>query len=210
MNANLPEIGGAAENASTPLDLLRDATHDCHRQVEATIDWPWSLSSLSQYRVLLTRFLSVVRPAEQAIAVWLEKSPPPDYAAARRTDWLLHDLSALEVPAEVEPLPAEAFAFVSSRPAAIGAQYVLEGSSLGGQFLSRQIEQNLKIVPGEGGAYFAAYGSETMMRWKRFRQWANAELAAAVPRDPAALDNAIQAATGMFACFQVALGGARR
>jgi heme oxygenase len=158
--------------------------------------------------------LSVVQPAEQRLARWLSPEPPPLYEPERRTQWLLSDLGALaasdSAPSadSAHSVPSAEFDFINSLPAAIGAQYVLEGSSLGGQFLSRQLQRNLSISPASGGAYFAAYGSETMKRWKAFGQWANARLADAARSNPNSIDQATDAAVLMFARFQSALGGA--
>ena len=193
---------------AAPLELLRHASHDCHQQLEAAIDWPRALGSRACYQELLLGFLSVVRPAEQRLARWLSPESPPLFEPDRRTRWLLSDLRALAASDNGQSLPSEDFEFISSLSAAIGAQYVLEGSSLGGQFLSRQLQGNLSITPANGGAYLAAYRSETMKRWKAFGQWANARLLESASTNPASIDQASEAAVLMFARFQSALGGA--
>lgn len=200
------DADAVARAAPAPLDFLRQATSDCHQRLEAAIDWPQSLGSRVSYQQLLCRFLSVVQPAEERLAYWLAGDPPPDFEAGRRTQWLLHDLESLSVPHRHDAVAAANFHFIDTLAAAIGAQYVLEGSSLGGQFLSRQIERNLSITPANGGAYFAAYGSETMERWKIFRQWANQRLTAAATTDPAALTQAAEAAVLVFDRFHDAIG----
>ncbi len=52
----------------------------------------------------------------------------------------------------------------------LGSMYVLEGSTLGGQYIARTVEQNLGLAPGEGDAYFRGYGDQTMVKWAEFRQ----------------------------------------
>ena len=221
MKPNQQDVIGGAPARSTPLESLRDATHECHQRLEATIDWPQALGSLACYQQLLTCFLSVVKPAEEQSAKWLVPDPPPDFEPGVRTAWLERDLRALagsEVDRPsiantfyVQPTadlcgaragagnPVDDFGFIGSWPAAIGAQYVLEGSSLGGQFLSRQLEHSLSLTSENGGAYFAAYGTATMPRWKSFKLWANERLA-----NSDATQAASEAAVLLFARFQTA------
>jgi heme oxygenase len=94
------------------------------------------------------------------------------------------------------------FEYVDSRAAAVGAQYVLEGSSLGGQFLSRQLFDRLQLTPERGGAYFAAYGAATGRRWQAFRRWGNLQLG-----DPRSTRLAVEAARLTFSRFGKALAG---
>ena len=49
-----------------------------------------------------------------------------------------------------------------------GVMYVLEGSTLGGQLLSRHFERLLSVRPGAGGAFFAGYGARTGSMWRGF------------------------------------------
>ena len=49
-----------------------------------------------------------------------------------------------------------------------GCLYVIEGSTLGGQVISRSLREHLGIHPENGGAYFSGYGMLTGPRWKEF------------------------------------------
>lgn len=182
-----------------PLDTLRNATSDYHRKLEAAIDWMEAFQSYASYRGLLERFARIVPPLEQAIAGQLASEPPPEFDASVRTRWLNADLTAVNAlmaesgwlsaskraedglreanaPSSAEALTARDFEYIDSPATAIGALYVLEGSSLGGQFLSRQLHDRLQVTPANGGAYFAAYGAATARHWHAFRNWANSQL----------------------------------
>jgi heme oxygenase len=78
----------------------------------------------------------------------------------------------------------------------IGCMYVLEGSTLGGQIISRHLKETLAITPETGGAFFASYGPELGNRWKEFRE--------AVCQDERSLtqaDQIVAAARDTFQCF---------
>ncbi len=58
---------------------------------------------------------------------------------------------------------------ISSRPEILGAAYVLEGSTLGGQIIARHLEETLGLRDGCGYRYFRSYGPDVGAQWKAFR-----------------------------------------
>jgi heme oxygenase len=52
---------------------------------------------------------------------------------------------------------------------AFGALYVLEGSTLGGPYISKMIQKQLDKPDMEGLSFFNSYGDETGMMWDRFK-----------------------------------------
>ena len=48
----------------------------------------------------------------------------------------------------------------------LGALYVLEGATLGGQVLRREMAQRLGVNADNGGAFLDVYGAETGRRWR--------------------------------------------
>ena len=52
----------------------------------------------------------------------------------------------------------------------MGCLYVMEGSTLGGKFIARQVQEKLGLSPEAGTAFFSGYGNETGARWKTFRE----------------------------------------
>ncbi len=65
---------------------------------------------------------------------------------------------------------------------ALGSMYVLEGSSLGGQILSRHFEKTLGVRPDSGCRYLSAYGSDTGVMWKIFCEVLESRPTAEVPQ----------------------------
>lgn len=47
-----------------------------------------------------------------------------------------------------------------------GVMYVIEGSALGGQVVSRHLRDKLGITPDQGGEFFFGDGPGTFARWK--------------------------------------------
>lgn len=57
---------------------------------------------------------------------------------------------------------------------AMGALYVLEGSTLGGQIIFRQLGKAGILVNGEDrGRFFKSYGNETALMWSAFKESLN-------------------------------------
>ncbi|KUJ59351.1 hypothetical protein AR687_23370 [Flavobacteriaceae bacterium CRH] len=55
-----------------------------------------------------------------------------------------------------------------SVPFALGILYVVEGSSLGGRFILKNLETIDGLTDGKGVSYFAGYGNKTGSYWKTF------------------------------------------
>jgi heme oxygenase (biliverdin-IX-beta and delta-forming) len=53
-------------------------------------------------------------------------------------------------------------------PFALGILYVVEGSSLGGRFILKNIETIKGLDEGKGVSYFTGYGNKTGSHWKSF------------------------------------------
>ena len=72
-------------------------------------------------------------------------------------------------PAEVAALPAcPALPPIVDLPTALGAMYVLEGSTLGGRYITKAVRAKLGLTPGDGCSYFASYGDRVGLMWKAF------------------------------------------
>jgi heme oxygenase len=53
-------------------------------------------------------------------------------------------------------------------PQALGGLYVTEGATLGGQIISRHLEQTLGLSARRGAAFFASYGLQVGAMWRAF------------------------------------------
>jgi heme oxygenase len=153
----------------TLLDRLKAETRQAHDHIERVVDVKARVSSLTAYRQLLARFYgfhAVWEAEAQAIIA------DPDLLAGRsRTPLLVRDLTALGAdPADIRNLPLSPPVLRAPVLAeALGAMYVVEGSTLGGSIVAKHVERTLGLGPGTGCAYFRSYGAEVGSRWRDFK-----------------------------------------
>jgi heme oxygenase len=144
------------------LSRLRAETQTAHQALEADLDIFNHLTSEPGRRRLARRFHGLHAGAEAVLAPWLAAVPGLDYEARRRRPALDRDLAHFREPAPLPcPVPAPA-----SRAEALGLLYVLEGSTLGGQVIRKQLLKQGQSL--DGLSFLDPYGAETGPRWKSF------------------------------------------
>ena len=153
-------------------DDVRSATGALHRELENTnllSDLASGKISRENYTLLLSKFLAFYAPMEEQIKDLEPQvaSILPDVANRKKTDLLVKDLQTLE--ASVSPDFRSRIPKITTVPQALGYLYVAEGSTLGGQVISRILRDRLSIDSSSGGAFFNAYGEHTGSRWKAFK-----------------------------------------
>lgn len=173
--------------------LLRDATHAAHVRLNrhgllAGLVKP-KYSHASYARVLVA-YYHFYRALEPAIDGYLAHAGVDfDYGVRRKTGWLAHDLRALgidpDAPAWLPPHPP-AGAAIASTAQLVGTLYTIEGSTLGGQLIARQLALNLGLTPANGALFFHGYGEHTQARWTHFLNFMEAQCAGSAERAVAA------------------------
>ncbi len=139
------------------LERLREQTRDCHDRLERRLDLLDEALSAPRYAALLVRFHALWQGLEPRFASLLDQA---FWTPRRRLPWLDADLAALGL-APPAPIAAPALA---DEAAALGALYVVEGSTLGGRIILRHLDR-LGLQPV---AYFSGYGEATGTMWKGF------------------------------------------
>jgi heme oxygenase len=201
---------GRAGAPRSVLEQMRLRTQDVHRSLEELPIWEAAFSDLRAYAALLDGFLSLVRPADAAIASTLGCAAPGGFSAAVRSDWLESDRRSIAGLQGSLPIPRVAddslIGVIASRSrcAAAGTLYVIEGSALGGRILSRRLQDSLGIGPDSGGRYFFGHGAETAARWRGFLAWLDA-----MQLDQAGAEAAASAARSVFERFRERLATLR-
>lgn len=155
--------------AETMLEALRARTRDHHARLEASLDLMDAALDLEAYRGLVARFYgfhAALEPRLAAAADWAAMGY--DFEARRKLPMLARDLHALGLDPAALPL-CDRLPPVDDVQAALGCMYVIEGSTLGGQQLSRHFADHLGLGPATGAAYFGSYGREVGPRWGAFR-----------------------------------------
>jgi heme oxygenase len=182
------------------LHALKARTAASHSNLENSLDVFSRVRDAAAYRGLLGKFFTLYEPLEAQLersADW--SSLKFDFDAHRKAAWLREDLSALGVSAaEMDSWQrCRSLPDTAGVGAAIGCLYVLEGSMLGGQVISKRFRETLGVTPETGGRFFNGYGAETGQRWRAFGQWVQeADVREGGLEVPAA-----EAAKSTFACF---------
>jgi heme oxygenase (biliverdin-IX-beta and delta-forming) len=158
------------------LKNIKARTTNSHLRVEQSkLMQPLGNGTLSaeNYGLILRKFYGFFNPLEKAISgVEGITEVLPDFPQRRKSSLLLQDLKALREQGQVSSgLPfCPSLPEVSTLSQAMGCLYVMEGSTLGGRFIARQVQESLGLDPETGGAFFHGYGAATGRRWKGFQE----------------------------------------
>jgi heme oxygenase (biliverdin-IX-beta and delta-forming) len=150
---------------------LKTETRPHHERTEAVVRLMDAHLTPAEYQRHLEAFHGLYLPLEAALAGPLSAlGSPLDWEARRKTSLLEEDLRALghdtgslaRLPRAVPPpLPGLA--------EALGAAYVLEGSTLGGQLILRHLTRHFGPDARMGTfAFFRAYGDQVGPMWRTF------------------------------------------
>lgn len=174
---------------------LKDQTRAHHDRAEASPAMQAVVSpdlTREAYRDHLTRLLAFYGPTEAALAdvEGLRDVVPDLDERLVKTDWLRADLDRLGGVPNVLPAPAPAWDVAG----AMGVLYVVEGSTLGGRIIARELERSIGVTPDAGGQFYASYGDDRGPRWTTFK----GALDAFGTAHPEAVDAAVRAAADTF------------
>lgn len=163
-------IEAVAHPATTLRFRLRAATDALHRATERQFALERRFASRAAYRDLLAALYGFHVPLEAALRSIDWGTGAGLAARLCKSQWLADDLSALGLAdAAISALPrCGELPALPSRSAGFGALYVVEGATLGGQLIVKQLQQRLGIGPGTGGYFFASYGSQIGPMWRAF------------------------------------------
>jgi heme oxygenase (biliverdin-IX-beta and delta-forming) len=154
-------------------------------------------------------YVSCLRKLHGIITAWEEWTAPDAPAwiqtllgARRRGQLLTLDLAwfGVDPPGGAKPTLPE----MRDTASLLGAMYVIEGSTLGGQLIARHVELVLALTTGQGNAYFCGHNERTGQLWKEFCD----ALRTKVPDGET--DTVIAAAKAMFGVFRSWMGTGMR
>jgi heme oxygenase len=152
---------------STLFARLKSATEQEHKDIEAIIDPMKNFCSLPAYKAHLLKTLILYQCLEAELAGLEWSAIGIDFDARRKTPLLEEDLRFLQVP-HPSDTSIRSYLHGAEPEFALGCLYVLEGATLGGQFISRHLAK-LGIGPTSGGRFFNGYGAKTGEMWKAFQ-----------------------------------------
>ncbi len=154
------------------LQRLKTETRPHHDRIEGAIGPMRPGLTADEYVDLLRRFYGFYAAWEPAVAATLGGRLPHLVADRRRTPWLERDLAHFGLTAaDLAVVPrCDRLPRVDTVARALGSTYVVEGSTLGGQYISRHLGKSLGLTPDAGLAFYAGYGERTGAMWQAFRE----------------------------------------
>ena len=174
------------------ISRLRRETAGDHEAVEGVMPLMVQELDTNEYVACISRMYGVV-------AAWEEQAyrTAPDWlrdslAERKRLGMLDSDLAYF---GHVSSEERSTLPQTNDVPSLLGAMYVMEGSTLGGQQIARHVEKCMGLTTGFGNAYFVGHGDQTGRMWKEFCLM----LETRVPEDDARA--VVQGAKAMFATF---------
>ncbi|NMX70467.1 biliverdin-producing heme oxygenase [Pseudomonas sp. WS 5111] len=186
------------------LEALRSGTGLLHVALEKRLPFFSAQLDAGWYQRLLEAYYGFYRPMESRLYASGLIPVGFDQALRVKTPTLHTDLNALGLANQaIAGLPVcPALPRLDTPAACLGALYVLEGATLGGQVLRREMAQRLALDASNGGAFLNVYGAETGRRWKDFLDYLGH-----VPLDDLGRQQAVDAACSTFRCFEQWLDG---
>lgn len=159
--------------SNTLSEQLKKATKQNHQQLEKLmVARLRSISSRSEYVKLLQIFYSYFGGLEDKINEYIGEDQLPDFKERRKTESIANDIKSMSglIPqkAKEHDLP-----IIANHLHALGALYVIEGSTLGGKIISKMMTKQLGLEDKGGLSFFNSYGDDTERMWSTFREILN-------------------------------------
>lgn len=150
-----------------PLNTIKSATKAAHRRLEdIVIRDIKSIQSPEDYIKFLNNFFCCFHVLEKSIGPLMGDGLLPDYGKRRNSAYLRRDIELLGGTAR-SYLPVLSVPAITTPLQALGAQYVLEGSVMGGPHIIAMLKKR-GIV--RGFSFFEGYGTETSSMWGVFME----------------------------------------
>ena len=172
---------------------LRVETAEAHAKLEATVGFDIHRPSVAIATGMLQSFYRVLTTLEPAMMALL----PLRLRERQRLPLLRADLAVLGLSTEARSVAQDRMALPQNEAEALGALYVMEGSTLGGKLITKSLKQCTNW-PLRGITYFNPYGERTGSMWAEFQL----ELSAV---SYSCADDVVRGANQTFAILESAL-----
>lgn len=153
------------------LECLKQATRERHRLLEGKLPLLDPQLSQDNYRCLVSNFYGYYAPMESLVLTlpWWDEVGL-NFNERQKTPSLEQDLIILGYePETLAQLPrCQHLPEVKSIAQLLGCLYVMEGATLGGQIIAKQLQANLSVTQKTGAAFFNGYGIQTAKHWQAF------------------------------------------
>jgi len=160
--------------AGSPLLLsaqLRERTAPLHREIESLLRLPGAICSRADYQDWLGHFLGLYDPLQRVLVTFSEWESLGLMMSARdHTGCLVDDLVALGIdPRELPRASPELLPDLPTFGHALGALYVIEGATLGGRLILRDLEPRIGVAIAGATRFFGGRGETVGPMWQSFR-----------------------------------------
>ena len=159
---------GYAMSTNTLSDYLRTHTQTAHQNIErvpAFVRLLESTYTLAEYRILMKHWLAFVRSHQARLEQHLFLPRP-------ELNWLNSDCKALGLTTMAD-LGGSYQIQLDTPQACWGYAYVLEGSHLGAQVISKSLRQTLPPQAHQALQFYQGHGRQTRAHWQHFIQALN-------------------------------------
>jgi heme oxygenase (biliverdin-IX-beta and delta-forming) len=163
IDSTLTNDQGKGPAADRALYRLREETSAAHRALDETLQIVDRLSAPDERVRLLAGYLCLHQRTETKVEPFLSRIADLDFPARRRSSLIAESLGSLGQTASVD---GAACPDIRTRAEAFGALYVLEGSSLGGRVILKELRRRGTSLAGLG--FLDPYGADAGQRWRSF------------------------------------------
>ncbi len=153
----------------TFLNNLRTKTAASHKGLEALPISKLIVDpkiTVEEYALYLNLMHDVVQNLEEDIYPILSDLIA-DLSERKKAQLILEDLKHMGIQKKQTVAPFKDASEISVA-FAMGMMYVVEGSTLGGRFILKNIQDSLGFDEEKGASYFAGYGNKTGSFWKKY------------------------------------------
>ena len=162
-----PKLPNGEAIAPTLQRYLKEVTRPLHARTEKAFDLKRRITTLDGYRDGLVDLYRLHAASGQALLDLDWRGIQVDLArSVQRLDWLRADLSYYRFDvADLAPAPPLS---LDDEAEGLGCLYVIEGSMLGGEYISRAIQKRLGVTEHTGGRFFNGFSEGTEAAWATF------------------------------------------
>lgn len=161
-------------------EKIKQATAHLHDQLEQKMFTGQIMDgslTFEQYQTILTVNYATHLAVEDFLFDGLsdELRQKLDIENREKLPALLRDLEEINSATSNSPKNAPDFIDLNSDAAILGAMYVLEGATLGGNVIVKRLKTNAQLLPYNlNYHYYQAYGNQLGLKWKQFLEVLNA------------------------------------
>lgn len=177
MLLDTPELAPLASplQKSSLREVLRAETNEIHQSLHCNPGLHQLVSgqnSIDLYHQVLKVFYQFYRTTEGTFDFVAPQLRFPH--EAKPLQWLAKDFAAQNLDEGAQPYVTQSpsdYDLPLRLETYLGYLYVKQGSTLGGQGISKQLKKSLRLDPGETQFFFHGFGESTGIYWKEFLQF---------------------------------------